>query len=258
MIESRKTPYLVLWIFGLTFLFAIVANTIVLCPSPIKFEVAGDANDWIGFYAGAFASLISSGMAFYILHITYKQNEKNHQEQKELQRKSLIYVEKMNAFRKIVELLSELKVFLDPSEFEYIENKYNMVMNFEDKKGEYDADFKKLGGYKLNIEKLCFNIKALSKISFDSKTYSAFENDIDEILSCYNRLALIFKKHKLRTSNEYFNDEECCPIDEWNFTVILDNYIQNIAIYKEEFNAFKHKSDSFLLSTSASLSRMDS
>lgn len=258
MIEGRKTLYLVLWIFGLTFLFAVVANTIVLCPSPIKLKVAGNSNDWIGFYAGAFASLISSCMAFYILHITYKQNEKNHQEQKELQRKSLIYVEKMNAFRKIVELLSELKVFLDPCEFEHIEKKYNGVLYFDDKNNEYAADFKKLGDYKLNIEKICFNIKALSKISFDHNTYTAFENDIDKILSCYNRLALIFKEHKCHRFEDYFDYETDCQVYKWNFTVVLDKYEENSSTYKKEFNEFKNKSDSFLLSTSASLSRIDS
>jgi len=256
MVESRKTLYLVLWIFGLTFLFAVVANIIVLCPSPIKLEVAGDANDWIGFYAGAFASLISSGMAFYILHITYKQNEKNHHEQKELQRKSLIYVEKMNAFRKIVELLSELKPILDANEFEYIENRYMNEVNTMDKKSEYEIDFKNIEKNKLNVERLCFNISIISKISFSSQDYTAFMTDINRILESYKVLASKFKNHKYKLFDDYYDVDNFITITEWNFVLEIEDFPKCLDAYKNDLIAFNKNSNISLLTMSKSLDNL--
>lgn len=135
----------VIWVFLIIFLFALLTNFLMLCHNPFKIDIAGNPSDWIGFYAGAFSSAISSVVAFIILIYNYKQNEKNHSELKKIQINSISYQETKTRLDKINEELFELYESVSPDklryflfnsvvfeEFDYQSCKFNYVTIYED------------------------------------------------------------------------------------------------------------------------------
>jgi hypothetical protein len=77
-------------------------------------EVAGTTSDWIGYYAGVSSSIISSTMAFTILIINYKQNEKNHKDLKLFQINNSTYALERKRLSQIESVLKKEMFLLSP------------------------------------------------------------------------------------------------------------------------------------------------
>lgn len=151
MIEGKNILYYLLWIFALILLFAVVTNIVVLCPFPIKVKIAGSTSDWIGYYAGVSANMISSIMAFTILYITYKQNEKNHTDLKYFQINNSTYTLERERLSQIESILKDEMFLLSPYRMsaiimengEIIDNILTYISTFKDEllRTEEEANF---------------------------------------------------------------------------------------------------------------------
>ena len=87
------------WVLPFILLLPFVINFILLIPafSPI----VGENTDWLSFWGGYLGAIISAGVAFAILYIQRKDNEKQYETNRKLQLDILLYQQEMQWFNEL-------------------------------------------------------------------------------------------------------------------------------------------------------------
>ncbi len=77
------------WVIILILLLPMLANLIVLLPAFLP--VAGEAKDWLNFFAVFFSGLLAASVSFFILYKTIQTNNKENNKNRDLQIKAIEY-----------------------------------------------------------------------------------------------------------------------------------------------------------------------
>ena len=91
---NKKNIIVLIGIILVAILLPFIINGLILLPS--KFKFVGDDVDWLTFWGGYIGAIISAGVAFVILAIQYKQNQKENYENRNLQINVIEYQQKNN------------------------------------------------------------------------------------------------------------------------------------------------------------------
>lgn len=89
---NKKNIIVLIGIILVAILLPFIINWLILLPS--KFKFVGDGVDWLTFWGGYIGAIISAGVAFIILAIQYKQNQKENYKNRKLQINVIEYQQK--------------------------------------------------------------------------------------------------------------------------------------------------------------------
>mgnify|MGYP003293262511 CR=1 FL=1 len=81
------------WILILIIILPTMVNLILVTPTPCSLTIAGNNVDWLSFWGCYLGAIISTGSAFIILAVQYKQNHIENSKNRELQ-KMYYYINK--------------------------------------------------------------------------------------------------------------------------------------------------------------------
>ena len=100
------------WVFPFILLLPFVINFILLIPafSPI----VGENTDWLSFWGGYLGAIISAGVAFAILHIQRKENEKQNDTNRNIQINTIKYQQELSRLDNFITTASKLIEAINP------------------------------------------------------------------------------------------------------------------------------------------------
>lgn len=208
------------WAIVIILALPICVNFILLIPafSPI----VGKDTDWLSFLGGYLGAIISAGVAFIILAIQYKQNQKENKSNRQLQINTIKYQQELNQLHSIINTSAKLISITNPykvidickkigrTDINLMELFENLSLNIENYKSELELY--------INTDPKIDNIKLALDID-------SFVFDIKMVLMDINNIVAIFNAHhgNLNTIcltkeimlSEYFLEQTRCIITQY-------------------------------------------
>ena len=96
------------WIVIIILVLPIGINYILLRPTPFSIPMVGKDTDWLSFWSGYLGAILSSGVAFIILAIQYKQNNDENKTNRKIQINSIIYQQELSRLDGFITSASKL------------------------------------------------------------------------------------------------------------------------------------------------------
>lgn len=96
----------------------LIINKVILLPA--MFDVVGEGTDWLSFWGAYLGSIISAAVAFIILYIQKRENDKQNETNRQLQYNILKYQQEQSYLNDFIVISSKLIAIINPLEIKTI------------------------------------------------------------------------------------------------------------------------------------------
>lgn len=208
------------WVILMMLVSPIVINFILLVPA--FYPIVGRDTDWLIFWGSYLGSIISASVAFIILAIQYKQNQKENKANRQLQINTIKHQQEQNQLHSIINISAKLISITNPykvidickkigrNDVDVIELFETLSLNIENCKSElelYINTVPKLDNMKLalDIDSFVFDIKmGLMDIKNIVAIFNSHHGNLDTM--CLTDETML---------NQYFSKQTHCIITQY-------------------------------------------
>ena len=214
------------WIIILIIILPTMVNLILVTPSPCSLTIAGNNVDWLSFWGCYLGAIISTGSAFIILAVQYKQNHIENSKNRELQKNVLLYQQEREQLHSITKISSKLLTSVEPNEVIRTCHKIGfietclIIKTFNETISKIEDNINELSLY-IDTDSKVKNKRIVVKISSFIFDYILTLKDIENLITIFNNYINDIKIDDLCDTGAFgafFSKELQSIISEYNQT----------------------------------------
>ena len=178
------------WVVLLIIIIPIFINFVLLIPALTN--IVGDNTDWLSFWGSYLGSIISAGVAFFILAIQYRQNKKENERNRNLQINVIKHQQELEQLHSIIKISSDLILSVNPIEIMRLSrqigiiNSSLMLERLRDIVLKVENHEKELSLY-IDADRRVKNKNLVLKIGNYTFNYITVLKDIENLIVIFNR-----------------------------------------------------------------------
>ena len=178
------------WVVLLVIIIPIFINFVLLIPALT--DIVGNNTDWLSFWGGYLGSIISAGVAFFILEIQYKQNKNENERNRKLQINVIKHQQELEQIHNIIKISSNLILSVNPAEIIHLSRQIGIINSslilerLRDMVLKVENHEKELSLY-IDADRRVKNKNLVLKIGNYTFNYITVLKDIENLIVIFNR-----------------------------------------------------------------------